>query len=70
MKIATLLNRIHSMNQIEAKKKIENYTRPKILIFGIYRKCPKISYTRMSEADSADPNQTAPDQGLLCLPFH
>ena len=44
----------------------------------IYRKCPNISYTKVSDkmayANSVDPDQTAPqeqsDQGLHCLPFH
>ena len=39
----------------------------------IYDKCPRISYTEVSDkfeyANSADPDQTAP-QGLHCLPFH
>ena len=43
---------------------------------NIYGKCPKISNTKVSDkmtyANSADPDQTAPDsdQGLHCLPFH
>ena len=39
-----------------------------------YRKCSKISNTKVSDkmtwANIADPDQTAPDQGLHCLPFH
>ena len=39
-----------------------------------YGKCPKIPNTKVSDkmtyASSAVPDQTAPDQGLLCLPFH
>ena len=39
-----------------------------------YGKCPKILYTKISDkmayANSVDPNQTALDQGLHCLPFH
>ena len=43
-----------------------------------YGKCPKISYTKvankMAYANSADPDQTAPegesDQGLHFLPFN
>ena len=37
-----------------------------------YSKCPKISYTKISDkiayANNVDPDQTAP--GLYCLPFH
>ena len=36
---------------------------------GIYRNDPKFS-DRYAWANSADPDQTAPDQGLHCLPFH
>ena len=48
----------------------------------MYGKCPKNSNTKVSDkmtyANSADPDQTAPkgilkeqsDQGLHCLPFH
>ena len=44
-----------------------------------YGKCPKISYTKVADkmpyANTADPDQTAPEgavcsQGLHCLPFH
>ena len=41
-----------------------------------YGKSPKISNTKVSDkmtyANSADPDQTAPEggQGLHCLPFH
>ena len=44
---------------------------PKGSLGVIYGKCPKISYTKVSDkvayANSADPYQT--DQGLHCLPF-
>ena len=40
----------------------------------VYGKCPKIPNTKVSDkmtyANNADPNQTAPDQDLHCLPFH
>ena len=39
----------------------------------IYSKCPKISNIKVSDkmtyANSPDPDQTAPDQDLHCLPF-
>ena len=39
-----------------------------------YSKCLKISYSKVSDkmayANSVDPEQTVPDQGLHCLPFH
>ena len=39
-----------------------------------YDKCPKILYTELSDkmayANNVDPDQTAPDQGLHCLPLH
>ena len=34
----------------------------------LYRNDPKFS-DRFTWANSADPDQTAPDQGLHCLPF-
>ena len=34
----------------------------------IYHNVPKLS-DRQVWANSVDPDQTAPDQGLLCLPF-
>ena len=45
---------------------------------GMHGKCPKISYTKVSDtmayANSVDPDQTAPleqsDQGPHCLPFY
>ena len=41
-------------------------------IFYGYSKCPKISYTKVSDkmayANCADTDQTA--EGLHCLPFH
>ena len=44
-----------------------------VLIISVYGKYPKISNTKWSDkmayANSADPDQTAPDQGLHCLPF-
>ena len=40
----------------------------------LYSKYTKISYTKISDkmayANSADPDQIAPDQDLHCLPFH
>ena len=40
----------------------------------LYCKSLKISYTevanKMANANNADPDQTASDQGLHCLPFH
>ena len=39
-----------------------------------YGNSPKISYTKgndkMADMNRADPDQTAPDLGLHCLPFH
>ena len=43
-------------------------------IYGVYGKCLNILYRKASDkmayANSLDPDQTAPDQGLDCLPFH
>ena len=36
---------------------------------GVRRNDPKFSNNRYAWANSADPDQTAPDQGLPCLPF-
>ena len=39
-----------------------------------YDKCPNISHTKVANknayANSADPDHTASEQGLHCLPFH
>ena len=43
-------------------------------ITKIYGKCPKNWNTKVSDkiasANRVDPDQTSPDQGLCCLPFH
>ena len=43
-------------------------------MIDLYSKSPKILYTKVSDkmayANNADPDQSAPDQGLQCLPFH
>ena len=60
MHIVSLTDKLQKLRPIIAEKQ--------------YGKCPKILNAKVSDkmiyANCADPDETAPDMGLHCLPFH